>query len=608
MKAFKLNTLIKGHTSGRILYAVLLLASVFELYGFKNSKQSTGRGSLLVSGPASVEVEKEDGKSPYSTDKKVISKGQLLVESNCSACHNFLQKGIGPELSEVTSKVTYEWLKKMIRNAPEMVSSGDARAAMLFEEYKQVMPAFTSLSTADVEAIMAYIHSKRKPDSGLALSKQFGTPITDPMPLKITKSGLKLKLDYLITAPATAPSNPLARINKTLKLPGKKDRLFMVDLRGKLYEMLGNELHVFMDIAKEIPAFIPAPGLGTGLGSYAFHPDFYTNGLFYTTHTEKGKAAIPDFGYADSIKVTLQWVVREWKVENPSASVFAGKGRELFRVNMVSPIHGVQDITFNPLAKRGSADYGLLYIGIGDGGATENGYHFLCNDKSHVWSSVLRIDPQGTNSKNGHYGIPSDNPFVKEAGAAGEVYCRGFRNPNRIIWSPDGKMLITDIGQSQIEELNIGKAGADYGWPEREGTFIINPKGKMSVVYGLPKNDASLHYTYPVAQYDHDEGNAISGGFVYSSTAIPQLNGKYVFGDIANGRIFCVENSQLMLGQQAKVQELELQFEDKLTTLRTLTGSAKPDTRLGEGLNGELYIFTKADGKIYKVSSCSVSD
>ncbi|MFN8344589.1 MAG: PQQ-dependent sugar dehydrogenase [Spirosomataceae bacterium] len=584
----------------RTLRSVFILSVMFMSFSCKTGQQASHL-SAAHSGAGPLQP---DSRSSYSTDAKIIAKGQGLMEANCSACHNFLQKGIGPELSEVTSKVTYEWLKKMIRNAPTMVSNGDARAAMLFEEYKQVMPAFPSLKEAEVEAIMAYIHSKRKPEAKADSPNHLGVPLNDPMPVKIAKSGLKLQLEYFTTAPATAQAVPLARINKTLKLPGKKDRLFMVDLRGKLYEMEGKELRVFMDIAKEIPAFIPAPGLGTGLGSFAFHPDFYKNGLFYTTHTEKGKAAVPDFGYADSIKVTLQWVLREWKVADPNAASFSGTGRELFRVNMVSPIHGVQEVTFNPLAKPGSPDYGLLYIGVGDGGATENGYYFLCNDKTHVWSSVLRIDPQGTNSRNGRYGIPPDNPFVKETGAVGEVYCRGFRNPNRIVWAPDGKMLITDIGQSQIEEINLGKAGADYGWPEREGTFVINPRGKMSVVYNLPSTDASFGYTYPAAQYDHDEGNAISGGFVYSSAAIPSLQGKYIFGDIANGRIFYAESSQLAWGQQAVIQELELQLNGQTTTLQQLTRQTKPDARMGEGLNGELYLFTKADGKIYKVSGC----
>jgi hypothetical protein len=137
-----------------------------------------------------------------------------------------------------------------------------------------------------------------------------------------------------------------------------------------------------MDMAKERPNFIHTPGLATGFGSYAFHPDFYRNGLLYTTHTEKAKTAPADFAYADSIKVTLQWVLTEWKVGDPAGAAFLVLGRELLRVNVVSPIHGVQEITFNPLARSGSPDYGMLYIGIGDGGASENGFYFLCNDKS----------------------------------------------------------------------------------------------------------------------------------------------------------------------------------------------------------------------------------
>lgn len=363
-----------------------------------------------------------------------------------------------------------------------------------------------------------------------------------------------------------------------------------------------------MDMGKERPGFIHAPGLATGFGSYAFHPEFYKNGLFYTTHTEKANAAPADFAYADSIKVTLQWVLSEWKINDPAGEVFSGTGREMLRVNMVSAIHGVQEITFNPLATPGTPDYGLLYIGVGDGAATENGYYFLCNNKSRIWSSVLRIDPQGTNSRNGHYGIPASNPFANDADSATlrEIFARGFRNPNRITWMSDGKMLISDIGHANAEELNIGIAGADYGWPEREGTFMINYKGKMDRVYALPDNDSSFNFTYPVAQYDHDEGKAFSAGFVYTGTNVPLLTGKYVFGDIVSGRVFYVESSQLKPGEQAPIQELEIQVAGKVTTFQELTGSKKTDLRFGVGLKNELYIYTKADGKIYKVSGCSL--
>ena len=542
---------------------------------------------------------------PYSTDKELITKGQSLFQTNCSACHNFRQKGIGPNLTGVTATVTPAWLRAFVRNAPEQISRGDARAVRLFKEYNQYMPAFPALSDPDLEAILAFIHTNQKQPSAGARDENLGAAIDDPVPTKIAKSGLRLRLNDVLTAPASASAMPLARINKMQVLPGQPNRVFIEDLRGKLYELVADTLRTVMDLAKERPGFIHAPGLATGFGSYAFHPDFYQNGLFYTTHTEKAGAAPADFAYADSIKVTLQWVITEWRITDPTSAVFSGKGRELFRVNMVSPIHGVQEITFNPLARPGNPDYGLLYIGVGDGGATENGYPFLCHDKNHVWGSVMRIDPKGTNSRNGHYGIPATNPFAKDKNTptTKEIFCRGFRNPNRICWTPDGKMLITDIGQARMEELNIGIAGGDYGWPEREGTFLMNSWGNMGKVYALPANDQLAHYVYPVAQYDHDEGNAISGGFVYTGAAIPQLQGKYIFGDVVNGRMFYVENKALTLGHQAIVQELELEQAGRPTTFQALCSAKKTDLRIGTGLNGDLFLYTKTDGKMYKVHS-----
>lgn len=547
--------------------------------------------------------------SPYSTDKEVIAKGQALFQSNCTACHNFKQKGIGPNLAGVTADVPHAWITRFIRNAPEVIKSGDARAWQLFEEYNQYMPPFPQLSAADIQALVSYIHTNQKTVTEAANTAHLGPVIKDPVPTKIPKAGLKLTLEEIVTAPATAEKIPLARINKMRVLSGgKKDRHFIQELRGIIYEMEGQKLRVYMDIAKERPGFIPQPGLATGFGSFAFHPEFYKNGLLYTTHTEKANAAPADFAFADTLKVGLQWVLTEWKVQDPNAATFAGTGREMWRMNMMTPIHGVQEITFNPLAKPGTPDYGLLFIGVGDGGSAEAGAYFVCNSNKTIWSSVLRIDPKGRNSKNGKYGIPATNPFAQDNNPTtlGEVYVRGFRNPNRITWGPDGKMLITDIGLNNIEELNIGVAGADYGWPAREGTFLLNYKGKMDRVYALPEDDKKYNFTYPVAQFDHDEGNAISGGFVYTGNSAPMLKGKYIFGDIVNGRVFFVEYNQLKLGQQAPIQELDLEVAGKEINLRETSASKKTDLRFGLGPKNELYIYTKADGRIYKVVGLSV--
>ena len=584
-----------------------LSAWTIGLAGFNVNAQTQQTVTLTVTGTNAQPTDTTGkGWEAYTANKQLMASGEQLFQNNCSTCHKFRQKGIGPNLAGLTAEVSPAWVKAFIRDASEQIQRGDARAIRLFKEYNQYMPAFPTLKESEIDALMAYIPISQKRESAEATNDKPGAVLTDPISAKPLNSGLRLRLEEVLTAPATAQAIPLARINKMLVLPGDKsqpDRQFIEDLRGPLYEMEGSHLRVYMDMAKERPAFIHTPGLATGFGSYAFHPDFYRNGLLYTTHTEKAGTAPADFAYADSIKVTLQWVLMEWKVSDPKSAVFSGTGRELMRVNVVSPIHGVQEITFNPLAKPGSPDYGLLYIGIGDGGATENGYYFLCNAKNRVWGSVLRIDPRGTNSRNGRYGIPATNPYAKDGNPATqrEIFCRGFRNPNRISWAPDGRMLITDIGHAQVEELNLGVAGGDYGWPEREGTFLMNHRGKMSHVYPLPANDKSFHYRYPVAQYDHGEGNAISGGFVYTGSGIPQLRGKYIFGDIVNGRLFYVETSELKPGYQAPVHELTLELARNVVTFQELTKHKKTDLRIGVGLNQELFLYTKTDGRVYKV-------
>jgi glucose/arabinose dehydrogenase len=306
--------------------------------------------------------------------------------------------------------------------------------------------------------------------------------------------------------------------------------------------------------------------------------------------------------------VTLQWVLTEWKVNKPDAAVFSGKGRELFRVNMVSGIHGVQEISLNQHSKPNDKDYGLLYIGIGDGGAVEEGYPFLAHSREKVWGTILRIDPRGSNSLNRQYGIPKNNPFSISQNPAtiGEIYAYGFRNPHRMSWSKSGQMLVCNIGQHNIESVNLVLPGRDYGWPIREGSFVLNPNEDLNKVYPLPKNDSIYNITYPVAEYDHDEGKAICGGFEYGGKAIPQLAGKYLFGDIPTGRLFYINMADAIEGKQAPIKEWRISIKGIQMSLARLCGTDRIDLHFGKDSRGELYILTKPDGKVYKLASAKM--
>lgn len=546
---------------------------------------------------------KKTDKSPdtYLGDELSIQHGMELFNQNCASCHNFVNAEIGPALSGVTQKVSKDWLIGFIQNPTEIILSGDSRAKDLFDRYKLYMPAFAQLGGEDMEHLLAFIHRFSEAEKKNTSGRQGG--IVNPIPEAISQWDGILKVESWITMPASSDTPLLARINK---LNGQKDikagTTFIADQRGVLYAVIANTPQTYLDLKGVMKNFIDNPGYGSGLGSFAFHPDFDRNGRLYTTHTEPAKSAHADFAIPDSIPAALQWVLTEWIATDPKANLFSGTHRELMRVDMVTHVHGFQEIAFNPIVNPGDPDYGKLYVGIGDGGAALGGHPELCNATNRVWSSVLRIDPLGSNSENGQYGIPEDNPYAGQTQARTEIWCSGFRNPHRITWDTGGSglMFISNIGQHSIEEVNLGRKGANYGWPEREGKFLFDVNANSELVY--PVDSLNTAFTDPALQYDHDEGNAVSGGYAYAGLRVPGLRGYYVFGDIPRGTVFISDLSEIQSNTGGKIYRLPLEIDGKKSTLAALSKDARVDLRFGRDAEGELYLLTKNDGKIYRVT------
>ena len=527
------------------------------------------------------------------TDSEQIAIGKSLFDQNCSSCHNFTQKTIGPNLSGLTTQIESDWIKSFIKNPQQLLDKGDQRTKILMEEYKVLMPAFPLLSEAEIEALLSYMHSFESVDRGNTDARE---ALEDPIPEKITDSGLSLELEFFAQIPASDSISPLAKITKMESEP-VSGRLFVQDQHGKMYELVGGKPKLFFDLKALRPDFVSKPGLATGFGSYAFHPEYEKNGLLYTSHTEKPGSKAADFSYADSIKVTMQWVLTEWKTANPSSKSFVGESRELLRVNVVTQIHGMQEIAFNPHSKPEDEDYGLLYIGIGDGGSAENGFVFIADHQGKsVWSSILRIDPLGNNSKNSKYGIPSSNPFAADPTKAGEVFAYGFRNPNRIFWDRSGRMFASEIGHKNIEEINAILPGRFYGWPFREGTFIIDPYADMDKVFALNEDDAKIGATYPYLQFDHDDMAAVIAGYFPTSG---EFKDKLLLGDVPSGNVFFAD----LNAANPFVQKVGIKVGGKETTLQELCGKSRVDLKFGQDKSGQVYILTKADGKIYKLKN-----
>lgn len=432
--------------------------------------------------------------------------------------------------------------------------------------------------------------------------------LADPISQRIPAGNLILDLEDWIEMPPSSNELPRTRLSVFRTLPD--GRIFVNDLRGDLHVIENGKVTTYLDLPAQFPKFIDAPGLGTGFHAFAFHPEFAKNGKFYTTHTEPWNAngSPVDFhGPSVPTSAGLQAVLTEWTVADPRAKSFSGTRREVFRVYFNGFQHGVQEITFNPTVSAGDADYGLLYVCVGEGGSFQMGKADDEHRRDSPYGTILRIDPLGHNSANGQYGIPRDNPWAgaTEPGVLKEMFAYGFRNPHRINWDPGGTHLFYegDIGEANIEEINILRPGGDYGYPEREGTFVLrahDPKNRTKI-YELPPDDKKFGYIYPVVQFDHDEGRAMVIGPVYRGQRFPQLNGTLFFGSIDNGRIFFLNVGDLKPGLQVPFHEVRLTLGGVEGSLASFVGNSRADLRFGVDQAGEIYIITRTDGKIKRV-------
>lgn len=460
------------------------------------------------------------------------------------------------------------------------------------------------------------------PGGSTAVAADPDAPITDPIPEPIQPSTLGLVLEEFAQLPASTPNGRVTdvrissrhnRINYIGELPDGSGRLQVPDLNGTLYLLEDGQQHVYLDVKAQFPDFLSWRGLGSGFGFATFHPEFGENGKFYTVHTEvptaPGESTYPPQALTGS---SVTSVVTEWTADDPSADTFSGTSREIFRYRFAGQIHAIQQIDFNPTAEPGDEDYGLLYLAVGDGGigvSTD-----VPQDLSTPSGKILRIDPQGDDAPNGEYGIPESNPFVDEPGALGEIYAVGMRDPHRFSWDVGGdhRMFMGHIGQHAIEGVYDVDAGDNFGWPVIEGRLAYRNENQC-YLYPLTDEMANAGYDYPVASYDHDppanwscnsdSGHAISGGLVHRGD-LRGLNGKYVFGDLVEGRVFYTDLEEMddEAATEAPIRELALyDTEGNRMRMPDFVGDGRIDLRFGQDSERNLYLLAKGNGMVWKV-------
>ncbi len=326
-------------------------------------------------------------------------------------------------------------------------------------------------------------------------------------------------------------------------------RLFVLEQGGRVRVVRNGRLvrAPYLDISNQVGA-----GGERGLLGMAFASSFTTDGRFYLDYTNRDGNT----------------VVSEFRAPDPAADrADPGSERVLLRIRQPFANHNGGALAMGP--------DGLLWIATGDGGSggdpLDNGQHL-----DTLLGKLLRIDPRP--GSGAPYGIPFDNPFVGRADARGEIWAYGLRNPWRFSFDrATGDLWIGDVGQGAIEEVDRWSAGSppgpNFGWRLMEGSACFDPAD------GCDRDGLVL----PVAEYGHDLGCAITGGYVYRGAAVPGLGGTYLYADYCSGTIWGLDATAAHPAP------------------RVLLEAGLAISSFGEDEAGELYVVDLAGGRLFRV-------
>ena len=467
----------------------------------------------------------------------------------------------------------------------------------------------------------------------LALSADTRDPFPEPNAQEVIVVGV----ENFATLPDF--SDKPAQMRTITSEPGS-DNLFVSDMTGLLYRVdASGSATVYLDLTDpKWSTMIDGSWRESGIEGFALHPEFsqkgkpgygkiYTSIDLYNDDTEADYPTAADEVHHPS-------ALLEWTADDiGSASYDGGMPRELLRIEQPFQSHNGGAAAFNPLSEPGDADYGLLYIGFGDGGSAGDPLNAAQN-LSLPQGKILRIDPLGgdnnltfmdkllgrggNSSANGEYGIPSDNPFLGNPDALPEIYAYGVRNPQQSAWdSETGAFMISDIGQVAIEKISLVEAGDNLGWNVWEGSFAF-----AGTVEGVDEtqvlSDPSIRY--PIAEYDHIDplllrASAVTGLAVVRDSGIAELEDHILFGELITGEMFAVpadkqhlyngqsENRRVLFDDGSGEPKTLLQIVQETYTERGEEPPFRMDLRFASGADNQVYLLNKYDGIIRRIVS-----
>ncbi len=438
-----------------------------------------------------------------------------------------------------------------------------------------------------------------------------------PQPIARDEGVITLKLREFASLPDI--DNVPARMMTLVEEPGTR-RLFVSDMRGVLYTVSpdGKSVALYLDLREAKWAIaVQSAGRERGMQSFVLHPQFAQAGTsgfgkLYTYTDVSNQTPAPDFTTPNA-NTTHDTVLLEWTAKAPGAAAYdGGAPRELIRLRQPFANHNGGAIMFNPTARPGTPDFGLLYMGIADGGSGGDPMG-LAQNLGSAFGKIFRIDPLGKNGRGGKYGLPGSNPFLSRPQALPEIFAYGVRNAQRFGWdSKNGAMYMSDIGQNVVEEVSPVTAGANLGWNVWEGSYRYSER---RVITASPRSDAAV--VYPIVEWGQldpvmlpSNSSASVGVVIYRSTLVPQLNGRLIFGDMPSGEMFHVSADDLPKGGQDPIRRVLfvtvagaarrtfLEIIQEKNRAQGRTAAARADLRFDANAAGQIFLLNKADGTI----------
>ena len=354
--------------------------------------------------------------------------------------------------------------------------------------------------------------------------------------------------------------------------PGYINRLLVVEQGGIIKIIEKNTVLdiPFLDISDRThqPVY---PGDEMGMLGLAFDPNFETNKYFYVNYVDE-----------DDFTIISRFIVKN-KLGNADSEEVLIKLKQPY----MNHNGGFIEFGFD----------GYLYISVGDGGSAGDPEN-RAQDLSNLFGTILRIDV----NKDKGYHIPKDNPFINNNKIKKEIWHYGLRNVWRFSFDrATGDMYIGDVGQNNWEEINFqasdSKGGLNFGWNILEGTHCYpdDNQGCLKDNTVLPlfeyPNDANYFKTLLGWKQSNMQGCSITGGYVYRGNNMPDLFGRYFFGDYCTGKIWSLKNDNGDIDLKDHTEELLESMDNKGFYLSSF----------GEDEKGELYIVNYS-GQVYSIT------